>query len=183
VTAGLAEIAAGAIAMGLGGYLAARTDAEHYVSEEARENLEIDTQQGREVDEVREILGRYGLSGEALQSVVTAITADRRRWLEFMMRFELGLERPDPKRAPVSAATIAVSYLVGGLIPLAPYMLTSSIRRALWVSVLLTAVALLAFGAVKGQFTGINRARSALQTFVIGALAASAAYLLAGLFG
>jgi vacuolar iron transporter family protein len=183
VTAGLAEIAAGAIAMGLGGYLAARTDAEHYVSEEARENLEIDTQQGREVDEVREILGRYGLSGEALQSVVAAITADRRRWLEFMMRFELGLERPDPKRAPVSAATIAVSYLVGGLIPLAPYMLTSSIRRALWVSVLLTAVALLAFGAVKGQFTGINRARSALQTFVIGALAASAAYLLAGLFG
>jgi VIT1/CCC1 family predicted Fe2+/Mn2+ transporter len=183
VTAGLAEIAAGAIAMGLGGYLAARTDAEHYVSEEARENLEIDTQQGREVEEVKEILGHYGLSGDVLQSVVAAITADRRRWLEFMMRFELGLERPDPKRAPVSAATIAVSYLVGGLIPLAPYMLTSSIRHALWVSALLTAVALLAFGAVKGQFTGINRARSALQTFVIGALAASAAYLLAGLFG
>lgn len=183
VTAGMAEIVAGAIAMGLGGYLAARTDAEHYTSEEHREGREIETMHEREVHEIEEILGRYGLQGEPLRLVTEAITADRHNWVDFMMRFELGLERPNPTRAPISAATIAVSYLVGGLIPLAPYIFTRSIATALWVSVLLTGAALLIFGAIKGQFTGLNRTRSAVQTFIVGGLAAGAAYLLAGLFG
>ena len=183
VTAGLAEIAAGAIAMGLGGYLAARTDAEHYVSEEKRERDEIARLREREVQEVEQVFRGYGLQGEPLQAVVGAITADDRRWIDFMMRFELGLERPDPRRAPVSAATIGLSYLVGGLIPLAPYIFSHSVREALWLSVALKAIALLAFGAVKGQFTGLKKSRSALQTLVVGGLAAATAYVLAGLFG
>ena len=109
VTAGLAEIVAGAIAMGLGGYLAARTDAEHYGSERTRENWEMDNLREKEVQEVTEIFQCYGLESEALKTVVTAVTADRKRWLDFMMRFELGLDEPDPKRAPISAGTIAAS--------------------------------------------------------------------------
>jgi vacuolar iron transporter family protein len=111
VTAGLAEIVAGAIAMGLGGYLAAKSDAEHYAAEEARENREIDTLRAREIEEVEQIFKGYGLEGDGLNTVVTAITSDRQRWTDFMMQFELGLDRPDPRRAPISAATIATSYL------------------------------------------------------------------------
>jgi vacuolar iron transporter family protein len=147
VTAGLAEIAAGAIAMGLGGYLAARTDAQHFASEQAREEWEIDNKREFEINEVRQVFAKYGLTGGALDSVVASITSDRKRWTDFMMRFELGLERPDPKRAPISAATIAISYLVGGLIPLLPYMLTSNLTDALKISVLTTGVALLFSGA------------------------------------
>jgi len=152
VTAGLAEVVAGAIAMGLGGYLAARTDAEHYAAEESRENYEIDHLHEREVEEVETIFREYGLEGKVLQNVVNAIAADRRRWVDFMMRFELGLERPDPKRAPISAATIGGSYIVGGLIPLIPYMLAHDIITALRVSIVATGLALLCFGAVKGHF-------------------------------
>ena len=161
VTAGLAEVAAGAIAMGLGGYLAARTDAEHYASEVLREGSEIDTLREREVHEVEGILRGYGLDGEALRTVVVAITADRQRWIDFMMRFELGIEKPDPKRALTSALTIGGAYLIGGLVPLVPYMLTRDIVTALKVSVITTGVALLLFGAVKGHFTGVNKGRSA----------------------
>src|SRR5450631_1932915 len=110
ITAGLAEIAAGAIAMGLGGYLAARTDAQHFASEQTREEWEIDNKREFELNEVRGVFAGYGLTGAALDSVVSSITSDRKRWTEFMMRFELGLEKPDPRRAPISAATIAVSY-------------------------------------------------------------------------
>jgi len=183
VTAGLAEIVAGAIAMGLGGYLAARTDAEHYGSERKREDREIDNLKAKETQEVEEIFEGYGLTGDALKEVVSAITSDRERWLDFMMRFELGLEEPDPKRAPISAGTIAGSYLVGGLIPLAPYMLASSISEAFSYSVAFTAFALLTFGGVKGYFTGINKAKSAFQTLLVGGLAAAAAYALAHAFG
>jgi vacuolar iron transporter family protein len=182
VTAGLAEIAAGAIAMGLGGYLAARTDAQHFASEQAREEWEIDNKREFEINEVRQVFAKYGLTGGALDSVVASITSDRKRWTNFMMRFELGLERPDPKRAPMSAATIAISYLVGGLIPLLPYMLTSNLTDALKISVLTTGVALLVFGGVKGQFTGVNRFVSAGQTLLVGGLAAGAAFWLAHLF-
>lgn len=122
VTAGLAEIAAGAIAMCLGGYLAARTDQEHSVSEERREYLEVDEVQDKEVAEVREIFAIYGLTGKPIGDVVTALTADKTRWVDFMMLFELGLEQPDPKRSPMSAAIIEISYLVGGIIPLLPYI-------------------------------------------------------------
>jgi len=182
VTAGLAEIVAGAIAMGLGGYLAARTDAEHYIAEETRESWEIDNLRDKEVQEVAEILGGYGLKGDVLQSAVAAITSDRNRWLNFMMHFELGLEQPDPKRAPISAGTIAVSYVVGGLIPLAPYIILSNISEAFAYSVGFTALALILFGGIKGQFTGINKAKSAAQTLLVGGLAAAAAYLLAHVF-
>lgn len=183
VTAGLAEIVAGAIAMGLGGYLAARTDAEHYGSERVRENWEIDNFRAKEVQEVTEIFRGYGLVGDGLTAVVTAITSDRTRWLDFMMHFELGLEEPDPTRAPISAGTIAVSYLVGGLIPLAPYILTASISEAFAYSVGFTGLALILFGGIKGHFTGINKAKSAAQTLLVGGLAAAAAYALAHVFG
>ena len=183
VTAGLAEIVAGAIAMGLGGYLAARTDAEHYGAERAREDWEIDHLRHREVEEVAEIFRGYGLDGDALNTVVSAVTSDRQRWLDFMMRFELGLEEPDPKRAPISAGTIAASYLVGGLIPLAPYMLVTSIPQAFTYSVAFTGVALLIFGGVKGHFTGTNRIKSAVQSMLVGGLAAAGAFALAHAFG
>jgi VIT1/CCC1 family predicted Fe2+/Mn2+ transporter len=181
VTAGLAEIVAGAIAMGLGGYLAARTDQEHYQSEERREYGEIDNLREREVQEVETIFKGYGLEGEGLRHAVNGITHNRQRWVDFMMRFELGLERPDPGRAPISAATIAVSYLVGGLIPLAPYILTSRIDLAFRVSVLLTGLALIVFGAVKGRLTGLSVVKSSVQTVAVGGLAAAAAYYLASL--
>ena len=183
VTAGLAEVAAGAIAMGLGGYLAARTDAEHYAAEEAREGYEIEHLREREIAEMETIFKEFGLQGDPLKTVVTAMKSDRKRWVEFMMRFELGLERPDPKRAPISAATIGSSYLVGGLIPLVPYMLKSSISTALLISVTTTAVALVCFGAVKGHFTGVNLFKASGQTLLVGGLAAGAAYWLAYLFG
>src|SRR3974390_506813 len=156
VTAGLAEIAAGAIAMGLGGYLAARTDEEHYASEERREAFEIDHMREHELTELRNIFSEHGLTGDALDQVVIALTAEKRRWIDFMMRFELGLEKPDPKRAPISAATIAVSYLGGGLIPLIPYIVGNDVRGALQESVIYTGVALLLFGAVKGRLTGVG---------------------------
>lgn len=182
VTAGLAEIAAGAIAMGLGGYLAARTDAEHYHSEIRREDYEIAHLREREVQEVEDIFRNYGLEGPELGAVVSAVVSDRQRWLDFMMRFELGLERPDPGRAPVSAATIAVSYLAGGLIPLLPYMARHDMNEALTLSVATTGAALLCFGAVKGHFTGVNRVKSAVQTLLVGGLAAAAAFALAHIF-
>ncbi|EKS27679.1 VIT1/CCC1 transporter family protein [Afipia felis] len=183
VTAGLAEIAAGAIAMGLGGYLAARTDQEHFASEERREAWEVDNMREAEVAEVRDIFSSYGLTGEALDSVVTALSADKKRWVDFMMRFELGLEKPDPKRAPISAATIAVSYLVGGLVPLVPYMISGDLRTALLYSIVCTGVALIVFGGVKGKLTGISVVKSGFQTLLVGGLAASAAFYLAHLFG
>ncbi len=183
VTAGLAEIAAGAIAMGLGGYLAAHTDIEHFKSEEARETWEIEHKSDFEVNEVRQIFETYGLEGAALTNVVDAISANPRRWTDFMMRFELGLEQPDPKRAPLSAATIAIAYLVGGSIPLAPYIAVSNIPDALKMSVLTTGIALAIFGAIKGRFTGVNPFRSAVQTLLVGGLAAGAAYWLAHLLG
>ncbi|MEJ0012452.1 MAG: VIT1/CCC1 transporter family protein [Bauldia sp.] len=183
VTAGLAEVAAGAIAMGLGGYLAARTDQEHYATEEAREYREIRELREREIEETQDIFRAYGLEGEPLRNVVAAIAADGKRWVDFMMRFELGLERPNPRRAPISAATIAVSYIVGGLIPLAPYFFTDAIRVALGWSIGLTGVALVVFGGVKGQLTGQNMIKSGAQTLLVGGLAAGAAFYLASLFG
>jgi VIT1/CCC1 family predicted Fe2+/Mn2+ transporter len=183
VTAGLAEIVAGATAMGLGGYLAARTDQEHFASEERREYFEIDRLPEQEKAELRDIFKSYGLEGSELDAVVAALSRDKDRWVEFMMRFELGLERPDPKRAPVSAATIAISYIVGGLIPLAPYMLAGEMKRALLYSILFTGTALIAFGAVKGKLTGMNPFKSGLQTLLVGGLAAGAAFYLASAFG
>jgi len=182
VTAGLAEVAAGAIAMGLGGYLAAKTDIEHFDAEVARERREIAEVPHREVAEVESVMRGFGLEGEPLERVVAAITADRDRWVEFMMRFELGIERPDPRRAFTSALTIGGAYIVGGLVPLVPYMLVPAVPDAMVWSVISTGVALLAFGAIKGRFTGMNLVRSAIQTLVVGGLAAGAAFGLAHAF-
>lgn len=183
VTAGLAEVAAGAIAMGLGGYLAARTDAEHFISERAREEREVDELPEVEAAEVANVLRTYGLEDDKVTSVVNSIRADKKRWVDFMMRFELGLEEPDPKRASRSAITIAVSYIAGGLVPLAPYFVFRAVHTALIASVAVTLLALLVFGYVKGQFTTARPFRSAWQTVVVGGLAATAAFVIAKAIG
>jgi VIT1/CCC1 family predicted Fe2+/Mn2+ transporter len=176
ITAGLAEIAAGSIAMGLGGYLAARSDAEHYASERRREQAEVRDIPVAEAKEVTDVFGSYGVSAEAAAPVVRALKEQPEAWIDFMMRFELGLEKPDPKRALVSAATIAGAYIAGGLIPLAPYFVVTAAVRALAVSVACTLLALFVFGYVKGHFTGAKPIRSALQAALVGGLAAAAAF-------
>ncbi len=186
VTAGLAEIAAGSIAMGLGGYLAAKSDAEHYTKEREREKREVKEIPDEEKREVAQVFHSYGLSQAESDPVVEALAKHPQKWVDFMMRFELGLEQPDPKRALVSAFTIAASYVAGGLIPLAPYIIADfvkqmSVATALLVSVALTLVALLVFGFIKGRYTGTRPLRSALQTALIGSLAAGAAFLIARL--
>ncbi len=179
VTAGFAEIAAGSIAMGLGGYLAARGDAEHYASEQAREEEEIVTIPDAEAQEVSDIFQTYGLTPAECATVVASLRQRPKDWVSFMMRFELGLERPDPGRAWKSALTIALAYVVGGIIPLSAYLLVSDIHNALKVSVVVTLAALAVFGGIKGRFTGVPVIRSALQTSVIGGLAAAAAFAIA----
>ena len=181
VTAGLAEIAAGALAMGLGGYLAARTDLEHYQSEQQRERDEIKEVPETERWEVRQILCEHGLDPPLAETVTAALTSDPERWINFMMRFELGLEKPEAGREFKSALTISGAYIVGGLLPLAPYIILDSVSRALPISVALTLAALLIFGAVKGHFTGMAPVRSALQTTIVGTLAAAAAFAIARL--
>lgn len=183
VIAGFAEIAAGSIAMGLGGYLAARTDRDHYISERDRERRETIELPEKERDEVADVFRGFGMTEQDIAPVVAAIASDRKRWVDFMMRFELGLEEPDPKRARNSAATIAVAYILGGLIPLAPYMLFHDSGRALLVSVVVTIAALFVFGFVKGRLTGISPWRGGLQTALIGGLASGAAYGIARLIG
>ncbi|MGH9691996.1 MAG: VIT1/CCC1 transporter family protein [Candidatus Acidiferrales bacterium] len=181
VTAGFAEIAAGSIAMGLGGYLAARTDSEHYASERVREFRETVELPDVETEEVAKVFREYGLSPAQMEPVVNAITSDQRRWVDFMMRFELGLEEPDPARAGRSAGTIAASYIVGGIIPLAPYILMQHVRSALWVSVGVTLLALFVFGSIKGHYTGVKPWRAGMQTTLVGGLAAAAAFFIARL--
>ncbi len=181
VTAGLAEIAAGAVAMGLGGYLAARTDVDHYRSEYRRELRETEETPDEERREVRLILTEQGLDRAMADTVVEALTRDRHRWVDFMMRFELGLEKPDAARAPASALTIGASYIVGGLIPLLPYMVLADPAAALPASIALTLVALALFGGIKGSLTGGRTLRSAMQTVVIGAIAAATAFAIARL--
>lgn len=182
VTAGLAEVAAGSIAMGLGGYLAARSDAEHFVAEQKREWHEIETVPEVELVEVSEIFKAYGLSDDDIAPILRAFRANPEAWVEFMMRYELGLEEPDPRRALYSAATIAGAYIVGGLIPLTPYIVSSSTGAALFWSVAVTLCALSIFGYIKGRFTGTRPLRSALQTTLIGGIAATAAFLIARIF-
>ncbi|MBR8835463.1 MAG: VIT1/CCC1 transporter family protein [Stigonema ocellatum SAG 48.90 = DSM 106950] len=182
VTAGLAEIIAGSIAMGLGGYLAAKTDSEHYISERRREFREVREMPGEEAQEVADIFRTYGLSDEQVMPVVKAIQANPIQWVDFMMRFELGLEAPEPSRASRSALVIAASYIAGGLVPLAPYMVFSSSVIALRVSAIATLAALYGFGYVKGRFTGTKPIKSGYQTALIGGLAATAAFILAHLF-
>ena len=179
VTAGLAEIAAGSIAMGLGGYLAAKSDAEHYYNERLREQEEVRDKTAVEEEEVRGIFLSYGLSGDEVVPIVTAMKKQPESWIDFMMRFELGLEKPEPKRAQMSAMTIAGAYIAGGFVPLAPYFFESSARASLPVSVVVTLAALVVFGYIKSRFTGAKPIRGALQTALVGGLAAGAAFLIA----
>jgi VIT1/CCC1 family predicted Fe2+/Mn2+ transporter len=183
VTAGLAEIAAGSIAMGLGGYLAAKSDAEHYFKEREREKREVAEIPHEEMREVAEVFQAYGLTEDETWPIVQALRRQPKNWIDFMMRFELGLEKPDPRRALVSALTIAGAYVAGGLIPLSPYILSHTATAALLLSIILTLAALLIFGFVKGRFTGTRPVRSALQTALIGSAAAGAAFGIARLIG
>ena len=179
ITAGFAEVAAGSIAMGLGGYLAAKSDAEHYYSEREREKREVIEIPEEEMEEVAAVFRGYGLSETEIAPIVEGLSRRPRAWVDFMMRYELGLERPDPRRALTSALTIAGAYVAGGLIPLSPYLLIGTARTALIFSILVTLVALLIFGYVKGRYTGARPLRSAMQTVLIGGLAAAVAFAIA----
>jgi len=181
VVAGLAEIAAGSIAMGLGGYLAARGDAEHYEQEREREYREIKEIPEEEMAEVGRVFQSYGMTASESTPVVEALSRRPDAWVDFMMRFELGLEEPDPRRAVTSAATIAAAYIAGGMIPLSPYILLSSAVHGLAYSAVVTLTALGLFGYLKGRYTGTGPARSAVQTMAIGGVAAAAAFALAKL--
>jgi VIT1/CCC1 family predicted Fe2+/Mn2+ transporter len=181
VVAGLAEIAAGSIAMGLGGYLASRGDSEHFASERHREEREVVERPEDEAAEIYEIFEQYGVSRDAATPVLTSLQTNPKAYVDFMMRFELGLEEPAPGRAVRSATTIALSYIAGGAIPLAPYLLIANIGSALRVSVVITMAALVVFGALKGRALGSSIVRSALQTMLIGGVAAAAAFELARL--
>lgn len=179
VVGGLAEVAAGAIAMGLGGYLAAKSDRDHYLNEMQREMQEINEKPEQERREVEEIFKTYGMEEKDIVPVLEKFQAEPKAWVNFMMRFELGIEEPDPKRARTSAFTIALSYIVGGLIPLLPYMMLDDARLALSFSCLVTLIALAIFGYVKGRFTGNRPLISAMQTLFIGGLAAGVAFAVA----
>lgn len=179
VTAGLAEIAAGSIAMGLGGYLAAKSDIDHYNSERRREQTEIIEKTDAELREVADLFKGYGLSSNEIGPILDKMRKQPEMWVDFMMRFELGLEKPDPKRALQSALTIAGAYIVGGFIPLSPYILVSSAQSALTISVIVTLLALFVFGYLKGRFTGVNSIQSAVKTTLVGGLAATAAFVIA----
>ena len=179
LTAGLAEIAAGAIAMGLGGYLAARGDADHYRSERAREMREVAEIPDLEAREIEEIFEGYGVTGGEIAPLIAALKRRPDAWVDFMMRFELGLDAPVRGRARASAATIGLSYVVGGLVPLGPYFFVTEASRGLFASAAVTLVALAAFGTLKGHFSGAGALRSGVQTVLIGSLAATAAFLLA----
>jgi VIT1/CCC1 family predicted Fe2+/Mn2+ transporter len=179
VTAGFAEIVAGSIAMGLGGYLAAKSDGEHYVSEAKREEKEITQIPQAEAQEIYDIFAEYGVTKNEASTVVTALQRRPEAWRDFMMKFELGLEKPDPSRALKSALTISASYIIGGIIPLFPYIALNDSHSALMLSAAVTLLALFSFGFAKGYFTAVSKLKSGLQTVLVGGLAAGAAYALA----
>ncbi len=176
VIAGIAEIAAGSIAMGLGGYLAGKTEQDHYNSELKREFYEVENLRQREIEETKEFFANIGLS-ESLQSQATEeIAQDKKRWVDFMMKYELGLDKPDPARAKKSAMNIGLSYVAGGIIPLSPYFFITDSTEALKISVIATLICLFIFGYFKSKFTGVNKLSGALRVMLIGAVAASAAF-------
>jgi len=179
LTAGLAEVAAGTIAMGLGGYLAARTEAEHFAGERNREERETRELPETEAAEVAQVFRAYGLPEETVTEVVSAIRSDRKRWVDFMIKFELGMTEPDPRRARNSALTIGLSYAAGGLVPLIPYFLSRSLRTALIGSVVVTVITLFVFGVIKGRYTTTRPVRSGWQTVLVGGVAAAAAFAIA----
>ena len=183
ITAGLAEIAAGSIAMGLGGYLAGRTQIEHFDTEERREYEEIDKLHEVEIRETKEIFAEYGVSEEHQEIIARQMAKDPKKWVDFMMRFELGLERPDKNRARQSALVIGLSYVLGGLVPLSAYFFTATAQEGLFYSTVITLICLVVFGLVKSKLTGQPLFRGTLRVTVVGALAAGAAFLIAKMIG
>ena len=180
--AGIAEIAAGSIAMGLGGYLAGKTEQDHYASEVKREYYEIENLHEREIEETREFFESIGLSPQVQELATQEISKDKDRWVDFMMKYELGLEKPDPKRATKSALNIGISYIVGGIIPLSPYFFIGHSTEALKNSVVATLVCLFVFGFFKSKITGVSPFWGAIRVMLIGAMAATAAFFIAKLF-
>jgi len=178
-TAGIAEIIAGSIAMGLGGFLAGKTEQEHYASELKREYREVEEVPETEKEEIKEIFAAYGLSASSQTLIVEELSKDKDKWVEFMMRYELGLEEPHANRATRSALTIGLSYVVGGIIPLLPYFFTHSAANGLKVSASVTILCLFVFGFFKAKVTGQPLLSGALKVTITGALAAAAAYLVA----
>ena len=183
VIAGIAEIAAGSIDMGLGGYLAGKTEQDHYNSELKREYYEVDHLRHREIEETKEFFKNIGLSEELQNKATEEIAKDKKQWVEFMMKYELGLDKPDPKRATKSALNIGLSYVFGGLVPLSPYFFLDSPLQALSISLVVTLLCLFVFGWFKSKITGVHPWWGALRVMLIGAAAAGAAFGVAKLFG
>jgi VIT1/CCC1 family predicted Fe2+/Mn2+ transporter len=182
ITAGLAEIVAGSIAMGLGGYLAGRTEVDHYDAEQKREEWEVDNLPEKEKEEVRVIFANMGMSEATQRQVVDEMAKDKAKWVEFMMRYELGLEKPDPQRARNSALNIGLSYIVGGLVPLSAYFFTDQPLAGLKWSALITVLCLFIFGYFKAKATGQKPWGGAVRVMLIGSVAAAAAFFIARLF-
>ena len=182
VIAGIAEIAAGSIAMGLGGYLAGKTEQDHYRSEVKREYYEVENLRHREIEETKEFFAGIGLSPELQEKATVEIAQDKDKWVQFMMKYELGLDEPDPKQARKSAFNIGTSYIVGGLVPLSPYFFVTHPIIGLQYSVVLTLLCLFIFGWIKSKTTGINPWAGAIRVTLIGAMAAAAAFAVARLF-
>ena len=182
VIAGIAEVAAGSIAMGLGGYLAGKTEQDHYRSEVKREYYEVEHLRHREIEETKEFFKNIGLSEELQDKATEEIAKDKKQWVDFMMKYELGLEKPDPKRATKSALNIGLSYVVGGLVPLSPYFFVDSPTEGLGISAAVTLLCLFVFGWFKSKITGINPWWGAVRVMLIGAAAAGAAFGVAKLF-
>jgi VIT1/CCC1 family predicted Fe2+/Mn2+ transporter len=181
VTAGIAEIVAGSIAMGLGGYLAGRTEVDHYQSELRREYDEVERVPEQEKVEVKQIFAEFGLSHSLQNQIADELAKDKKKWVDFMMRYELGLEEPNANRATKSALTIGLSYIVGGIIPLSPYIIIDNAQVALYYSCFVTLICLFVFGYFKSKLTGQPAVIGALKVVVIGALAAGAAFAIAKL--
>jgi vacuolar iron transporter family protein len=181
VIAGIAEIAAGSIAMGLGGYLAGKTEQEHYASELKREYDEIEELPHVEREEVRVFFEGLGLSRHLQEEATEELIKDKDRWADFMMKYELGLEEPDPKRARKSAFNIGASYIVGGMIPLSPYFFVEDGISGLKYSAMVTLACLFVFGFFKSKLTGTPPLKGAIKVTIIGALAAGCAFGIAKL--
>ncbi|WP_207515324.1 VIT1/CCC1 transporter family protein [Longitalea luteola] len=182
IIAGIAEIAAGSIAMGLGGYLAGKTEIDHYNSELKREHEEVELVPEKEKEEVRGFFENLGLSKEVQDKAVEEIARDKQKWVDFMMKHELGLDKPDPGRAAKSALNIGLSYVIGGLVPLSPYFFIDTPVEALKISSIVTLICLFAFGYFKSRMTGVAPLAGALKVMLIGAAAASAAFGVAKIF-
>ena len=179
ITAGIAEIVAGCIAMGLGGYLAGKTEQEHYQSELKREYDEVDNEREKEIAEVKDVFAEYGIDDEGQTLLVNQLIKDKTKWVNFMMKFELGLEEPNPQRARNSALTIGLAYLVGGLLPLTAYFFTATPKEGLLISAIITTICLFIFGYFKSKITGQPPLKGALKVTAIGLIAAAAAYFVA----